>query len=327
MNKKLTEARRQVERLRLQAGGADAPTVEIWEAGNKVSDLEAAERESAVNTARTAGRVMDVVLLVVALLTMAFSLQNIHDFAAVHGVQDPIAWFLAPAVDLALLAALMGDAVLSRWQLDAGPWATRLRWFAGAATLGLNVWESVAVLDPASIVLHAVPPVLLFVLAEAASPYRRQFAETVRLAAEEATAVDEAPVSTPSGSGVNGTSRAAVTEVYDQSADPAVSTWTSQADAPAATWSSESEEAARWAITGEGDMPVRTVDVADRPKVDTITGRLSAEDAKTAIEAAWTKGLTVREAAERATRSTSYVGQQYARLNREHGQQQEVSAA
>ncbi|MEU3148435.1 DUF2637 domain-containing protein, partial [Streptomyces sp. NPDC006999] len=172
MNKKLITARREVERLRLASDGADKPAIEIWEATNKVADLESAERESAVNTARTAGRVMDVVLLVVALLTMAFSLQNIHDFAAGHGVQDPIAWFLAPAVDLALLAALMGDAVLSRYGLSAGPWATRLRWFAGATTVALNGWQSIAALDPAGIVLHVVPPTLLFVLAEAASPYR-----------------------------------------------------------------------------------------------------------------------------------------------------------
>jgi hypothetical protein len=298
MNKKLITARREVERLRLQADGATDTDVQIWTATNSVKDLETAERESAVNTARTAGRVMDVVLLVVAVLTMAFSLQNIHDFAAAHGVQDPIAWFLAPAVDLALLAALMGDAVLSRWQLDAGPWATRLRWFAGAATLGLNVWESVAARDAASIVLHAVPPVLLFVLAEAASPYRRQFAETVRLAAEQVDTEDTAPVS-PEPPEVDTAPQTAAEDVYDQTADPAVSTETPQVEAPKRLRSVE---------------PVAEVDEAP-------SGRLSTEHAKAAIEDAWTEGLTVREAATRATRSTSYVGKEYARLTRERGVQ------
>ncbi|WP_163550805.1 hypothetical protein [Candidatus Frankia nodulisporulans] len=84
-----------------------------------------------------------------------------------------------------MIAALTGDAVLSRKGLTAGVWATRLRWYAGGATLLLNSWESWASVDPAAIVVHTIPPTLLFVLAEAASPYRVRFAETVRLAAEE----------------------------------------------------------------------------------------------------------------------------------------------
>lgn len=295
-NKKLITARRDVERLRLAADGAADTDVKIWEATNVVSDLESAERESAVNTARTAGRVMDVVLLVVALLTMAFSLQNIHDFAALHGVQDPIAWFLAPAVDLALLAALMGDAVLSRYGLSAGPWATRLRWFAGATTVALNGWEAIAAVDPAGIVLHVVPPTLLFVLAEAASPYRVKFAETVRLAAA-ATAVTEADtstVSTPAAVEVDTVPAAEVPEVYDQDADTVVSTGTPQVTDPA---------------------PLRSVPAPAEGD------RLGAAAARKAIEDAWEAGLTVREAAAMATRATSYVGRIYTQLNAARGPQ------
>lgn len=301
--KKITRARRDVERLRLEASGATETDVEIWQASNRLADAEHAERQAAVRTARRAALVMDGVLLVVALLTMGFSLENIHDFAADHGVQDPIAWFLAPAVDLALLAALLGDAVLSRHQLDAGPWATRLRWFAGAATLGLNVWESVAAGAAASIVLHAVPPVLLFVLAEAASPYRRQFAETVRLAAAE---VDTTEVDTPAPAEVDNTPVAEADPepdaVYDQDADPAVSTMTPQDTAPAALRS----------------VPAQTG--ADT-EVDTPAERLDAKTARRVIEESWEAGLTIREAATRATRSPSYVGGIYARLTRERGTQ------
>jgi hypothetical protein len=247
---------------------------------------------------------MDVVLFVVAALTMSFSLQNIHHFAADHGVQDPIAWFLAPAVDLALLAALLGDAVLSRWQLDAGPWATRLRWYAGAATLGLNVWESVAKGDAASIVLHAVPPVLLFVLAEAASPYRARFAETVRLAAEQTA--DPAPVSTPAPAEADtaDTTPAPVLvqeadTVYDQeAAEPPVSTMTPQVTEP---------------------EPLRSVPAP--AAADTTGDRLDAKAARAAIEAAWEAGLTIREAATRATRSASYVGGVYAQIMKARGPQ------
>jgi len=307
MNKKLVTARRDVERLRLAADGAADTDVKIWEASNKVADLESAERESAVTTARKAGQIMDTVLLVVALLTMAFSLQNIHDFASDHGVQDPIAWFLAPAVDLALLAALMGDAVLSRYGLSAGPWATRLRWFAGATTVALNGWEAIAALDPAGIVLHVVPPTLLFVLAEAASPYRVRFAETVWRAAQTATAeadttsvteVDNpAPVeadTAPEPVKVTGADTP-----YDQEADPAVSTMTPQV--------TEAE-------------PLRSVPAP--AEADTTPAvRLDAAAARAAIEAAWTAGLTIREAAAKATRSASYVGGVYTALTKAQGPQ------
>jgi len=307
MNRKLISARREVERLRLQSDGADATAVKIWEATNKVSDLEATERESAVNTARTAGRIMDAVLLVVALLTMAFSLQNIHDFAAGHGVQDPIAWFVAPAVDLALLAALMGDAVLSRYGLDAGKWATALRWYAGATTVVLNSWQSWAELDAAGILLHTAMPVLLFVLAEAASPYRVKFAATVRLAAERTATqeADTAPVSTPApaeADRVDTTPEPVVVQEADTVYDPAVSTMTSQVEQPA---------------------PLRSVPApaeADT-EADTPGDRLDAKAARAVIEAAWEAGDTIREAAAKATRSASYVGGVYAQLRKARGDQ------
>ena len=198
-SKKITVARRTVERLRLEASGASKADVAVWEAANKVADLEAAAGQTQVTAARQAARAMDVVLFTVALLTMAFSLGNIHDFALDNHVDDPIAFFLAPAIDLALIAALIGDAVLSRRGLDAGEWATRLRWYAAAATLVLNSWSSWARLDVASIVLHTALPVLLFILAEAAVPYRQRFAESVRLAAAESAARPEIEKTADSG--------------------------------------------------------------------------------------------------------------------------------
>lgn len=321
--KTLIKARRTVERMRLEAAGAGQSELAIWDAEQKVVDAEAAERAGAVRTARTAGRAMDAVLLVVALLTMSFSLQNIHDFAAGHHVQDPIAWFVAPAIDLALIAALLGDAVLSRWQLDAGPWATRLRWYTGVATVVLNSWEAWAELDAAAILLHTAMPVLLFVLAEAASPYRRGFAETVKLAAFR---VDTSPPA-PAPAGVDTTALAPVDtapapEVYDQETDPGVSTRTPQVAETGPTWESESRKAVDWVFNGTGPMPRRTVDATDRPlpqeedaeELSTPDGKLDAASARQAIEKAWDGGLTVREAAVKATRSASYVGKVYKEL-------------
>jgi hypothetical protein len=82
--------------------------------------------------------------------------------------------------------------------------------------------------------------------------------------------------------------------VYDHAADPAVSTMTPQ---------------------------VATVAAPAPVEADSSGDRLDAAAAKAAIEAAWEAGLTVREAAVRATRATSYVGTVYARLTKARGPQ------
>jgi hypothetical protein len=217
----------------------------------------------------------------------------------------------------------MGDAVLSRYGLTAGPWATRLRWFAGATTVALNGWESIAAGDPAGIVLHVMPPTLLFVLAEAASPYRVKFAETVRLAAEQAA--EDTLVSTLAPAVVDTDPEPVPDTVAEEETAPAVSTMTPQVAGLAPTWESETRTAVDWVFNGgDGPMPTRTVDATNTPlptEADTATGRLDAPAARAAIEAAWEAGLTIREAATRATRSASYVGGVYAQLAKARGAQ------
>lgn len=191
--KTLRKARRRVEWLELNepAAGSREWTEwrqQHWAAGHELRDLEDAADTKSVTQARRAGVLMDVTLALVGALVFTFSLGNVHRFALGAEVTDPIAWLLAPAVDLALVAALFGDAVLSRYQLDAGKWAGALRWFAGLATLGLNSWDAWAHVDPAAIVAHTVPPMLLILLAEAAPQYRMRFAETVNLAAAKLAA-------------------------------------------------------------------------------------------------------------------------------------------
>lgn len=182
MNKKLQAARRELERLEWErertTGEATAAELDrrIRDARWAVEDLELVERQAAVIGARRTARVLDGGLAADALLVMTFSLGNIHRFALGHGVQDPIAYTLAPMVDVALVVALSADAFLSRHTVkgdESSVWGTVLRWFAGVGTLVLNVWAAVAAMDTAGIVLHSVPPLLLLVLAEAAPHYRR----------------------------------------------------------------------------------------------------------------------------------------------------------
>ena len=277
---------------------------------------------AAAQSAKRAAMSMDAVIGVVAFLTMAFSLGNIQDLAMDHGTNEVISWFLAPAVDLALIGALVGDAFLSRHGLDAGPWAKVLRWFAGLATLTLNVWDSVAVRDAAGIVLHAVPPVLLFFLAEAAVPYRRQFAAVVRQAEAEVDTVLPTPaaevstepvhlptpeVSTPSTEPVTATEEAPQETEVDTWADtpaPEVDTEPARLPAHEVPAAAELEEGDDEADTGDGD-------------------RLSAEEALEVIENAWRTGVSTREAARLSTRGKSYVSKVYARLEEEHKEDRE----
>lgn len=199
---RITAARRAVEWLDLSAPDpATSPALEVaghrrarWEAANELEDLIAIRTAVPVRAARRGATWMDIALLVVALLVLGYSLGNIHGFAVRHGVGDPIAWFIAPAIDIALGAALLSDSVLSRMNINVGVWGTVLRVYAGAATLGLNSWESWAHLNPAGIVLHTVPPVLLILLSEAAPAYRVALAESVRKAAE---ALIEQPTEEP----------------------------------------------------------------------------------------------------------------------------------
>ncbi len=129
---------------------------------------------------RRFGVALDRALWAVTAMVCLFSLVNVHDVATHHGTDDPQAWLLAPIVDVALIAALRADAVLSAANLPPGGWAAALRWFAGIATWLLNVWDAAfpgtgSDLDPGAIVTHSVPPVILILLAEAAVAYRRKF--------------------------------------------------------------------------------------------------------------------------------------------------------
>ncbi|MFB9803872.1 hypothetical protein, partial [Streptomonospora salina] len=141
--------------------------------------------EAELRRIQRAGRTLDVALSAVAAGALAFSTVNVALLAIAHGVPAWIAWLLEPLVGIALWAVLSSDAVLSRYGRSAGGWAWCLRTFAGVATLTLNIWSSVFTgtgsdlawsPNPAGILLHAVAPILLILLAEAAPRYRAAFA-------------------------------------------------------------------------------------------------------------------------------------------------------
>jgi hypothetical protein len=90
-----------------------------------------------------------------------------------------IAWFREA---LALAAVLYTDARLTCWGIRPPAWSTVLRWFTGLAATHMNTWTSLwpdgrpgwpSRADPAAVLLHAVPPLLLILLTETVAAYRR----------------------------------------------------------------------------------------------------------------------------------------------------------
>ncbi|MEU9159054.1 hypothetical protein AB0D29_02030 [Streptomyces sp. NPDC048424] len=248
------------------------------------------------------------VLVAVASVALVFTASNVTMFAIDHHVSVWIAWLLDPMVAVALGTVLIFDGRLSEYGLYPSGWATVLRWFAGLGTWVMNCWTSLwpagssfgipRQVDPAGLVLHSVPPVLLIVLAEAISHYRHQIlAKITDLQAQVNAAVDEVETT------------------------------------PAHTPSTPPQEPAVVALPAEpvpgpaGSIPL--VICGDRqvfhplfPHPSTRVHRkelepvrLSAEEAANVIRACWVQGKSLPEAARLSTRSTSYVHKLYQRLN------------
>lgn len=133
---------------------------------------------------------------------------------------------------------------------------------------------------------------------DAERTFREWFA-SVSLAARMAPVIlgPVEPVRLPGGRHGDAEDPFNLRELEAASGDP-LSTWTSQVSAATAS--------VRGAVHADVDAP---------------GVRLDATAARAAIEAAWEAGLTVREAAVRATRSVSYVGGVYAQLTKSRGGQ------
>ncbi|MFG1815788.1 hypothetical protein ACGFIF_18640 [Kribbella sp. NPDC049174] len=126
-------------------------------------------------------------------LGLAFTMVNVQAFAAdgapVGSLPWLAAWLLDPMVSLVLIAVLRAEQITARYQVtDAGPWICRTKRFAFAATYVMNTWASFGKGDLAGIVLHSVPPLLVFCAAETAPVLRDRLTEAV-LRAEQAAAL------------------------------------------------------------------------------------------------------------------------------------------
>lgn len=123
-------------------------------------------------------------------LGLAFTMTNVQVFAAggaaVWSLPWLAAWVLDPTVSLVLLAILRAEQVTARYQVRTGRWVRGAKWFTLAATYVMNTWASWAAGSAAGVVLHSVPPLLVFVAAEAVTDLRDKLTDAVTAAVNAA---------------------------------------------------------------------------------------------------------------------------------------------
>jgi hypothetical protein len=123
-------------------------------------------------------------------LGLAFTMTNVQVFAAagasVWSLPWLAAWVLDPTVSLVLLAILRAEQVTARYQVRTGRWVRGAKWFTLAATYVMNTWSSWAAGNTAGVVLHSVPPLLVFVAAEAVTDLRDKLTDAVTAAVRAA---------------------------------------------------------------------------------------------------------------------------------------------
>ncbi|WP_370943152.1 hypothetical protein AB5J62_29170 [Amycolatopsis sp. cg5] len=128
-------------------------------------------------------------------LGLAFTAANVQWFAAAGAEVGSLpwltAWLLDPTVCLVLLAILRAEQVTARYQVHTGRWVRAAKWLTLAATYVMNTWSSWAAGSPAGVVLHSVPPLVVFVAAEAVTDLHDKLTDAVHAAFVTATKVME----------------------------------------------------------------------------------------------------------------------------------------
>ncbi|SFS88951.1 hypothetical protein [Saccharopolyspora flava] len=124
------------------------------------------------------------------LLGLAFTMTNVQSFAAngapVWSLPWLAAWLLDPMVSLVLLAILRAEQVTARCGIRTGGWVRGAKWFTLAATYVMNTWGAYAARSADMVVLHSVPPLVVFVAAEAVTDLRDKLTAAVRAASVNA---------------------------------------------------------------------------------------------------------------------------------------------
>lgn len=157
---------------------------------------------------------IDTLIWAGIVIGLGFTMVNVQQFAANGARTGSLpwwsAWLLDPMVSLVLIAVLRTEQVTARYQVDLGVWGRRTKVFAFAATYAMNTWASWQVLNPAGIVVHSVPPLLVYCAAEFGPTGRDRLTEAVMRAARMSTATVVHRTDTPAvtDGAMNGTAGA-----------------------------------------------------------------------------------------------------------------------
>ncbi|MCG8918785.1 hypothetical protein L6E12_23680 [Actinokineospora sp. PR83] len=130
-------------------------------------------------------------------LGLAFTMTNVQAFAAGGAAPWSLpwltAWLLDPMVSLVLLAILRAEQVTARYRVRTGSWVRRTKWATLTATYVMNTWESWAAGSVSGVVLHSVPPLVVFTAAEAVTDLRDKLTAAVAVAVADARPPEEKP--------------------------------------------------------------------------------------------------------------------------------------
>ncbi|MEQ0560849.1 hypothetical protein ABJI51_17315 [Amycolatopsis sp. NEAU-NG30] len=166
---------------RLAEDAAEAADVRRWQTHPDVVALRVERVRAQVDRLCWSGIV----------LGLAFTTANVQWFAAAGAAFGSLpwltAWLLDPTVCLILLAILRAEQVTARYQVHTGAWVRAAKWLTLAATYVMNTWSSWAAGSPAGVVLHSVPPLVVFVAAEAVTDLRDKLTDAVSVAFMNAT--------------------------------------------------------------------------------------------------------------------------------------------
>jgi hypothetical protein len=166
---------------RLAEDAAEAAEVRRWQTHPDVVALQVERVRTQVDRLCWAG----------IILGLAFTTANVQWFAAAGAAFGSLpwltAWLLDPTVCLVLLAILRAEQVTARYQVRTGRWVRAAKWLTLAATYVMNTWSSWAARSPAGVVLHSVPPLVVFVAAEAVTDLRDKLTDAVHAAFTTAT--------------------------------------------------------------------------------------------------------------------------------------------
>lgn len=150
---------------------------------------------------------------------LAFTAVNVQQFYAAgsHGHSPAwwVAWVVDPSIAMFLIAMLIAEQVLSRYQVESGGWVRGLKWGAFAATYAMNTWSAWASLDVSAIVKHSIPPLLVVLAAEAVTQARHGLSKAIQIAHDQARQRLGSRAGTVSGMASEGVSNTAADTVQN----------------------------------------------------------------------------------------------------------------